>query len=254
MKYLLILCSFCCIVNHSLGQIRDSSSIKFDHLVFFVKDSSIEKQLNEFLTPGEKLTTSHENQGTRSKFYLFYNTYVELIYPVDTSKIISNATNFGSQYLKRWESSKEICRLGIGLILHPFDSTRNHFHPYHSKDQSGYYLMGRNNSNASDAFIYYSPIQTAYHKIDSIQGLKAFYEPPFLHDFENYCRHSSGIKKLTKIIVEGPSIQTKPQFRIFSEHVLFELKDAAHFHYTLEFDTHRQKKNVNVCEWLSLRY
>ncbi|UKN02751.1 hypothetical protein K6119_04380 [Paracrocinitomix mangrovi] len=254
MRPLLITVTILFSFSSLLAQKNDCKSPSFDHIVFFVNDTTIENSLSPIFTLGEKLTTVHQHQGTTSKFYLFYNTFIEFIYPTDTSAIKLNSVSFGSNYFERWQDSIEVCKLGVGMIREPFDSTCKDVHPYYSKDNPDYYLMEKNNQNKSDVLIYSSSSKHTYFKIDSIEDLKKFHAPPFLKDFEDYCQHPSGIKKLTGFRIKGPSFETKVNFKLLSETTWIELKNSSRFKFILEFDNHNQNKTLKVNKWLKIKY
>jgi hypothetical protein len=252
-NFLFISCLFC-IAPFAIAQKDSCGTSKFDHIVFFVSDSSIERTLGSVLNIGELLTAHHVNQGTISHFYLFYNTFLEFIYPVDTSVISLNSKNLGSDYLQRWNSNEKVCRLGIGQINIPFDSTCSDFHTYHSKDNSGYYLMSINNVYASDVFLYSSDTLHAHKSIESLKDYEHIIPPEFVKDFKTYTTHPSGVKKLTKLIIFKPDLEHSSNFEAISEFEIIEIKKGEGFKYILEFDKKKQNKILLIEDWLEIRY
>lgn len=254
MKKLLFISCLLCFCHFTKAQIDNCGISKFDHIVFFVSDSSIEGKLDSILTIGEKLSTLHTHQGTLSHFYLFYNTFLELIYPVDTSAITMNSASLGSFYLNRWSFEGDVCRLGIGLINIPFDSTCAHFHAYYSKDNPGYYLMSKNNIHDSDVFLYSTDALHAYQSIESLEEFDSIVPAESVQDFKNYTIHPSGIQKLTKLIIHKPNEAPSSNFDAISEFNMIEIKNSENFKYILEFDNKKQNRTLVVLDWLEIRY
>ena len=96
-SYALILMYSCLVSFYSMGQNRPE--ITFDHVILFVSDSTLETAFaNELFTLAEKLTSVHKEQGTRCKYYLFHNTYLELLYLGDREKAKTNTSRFGTDY------------------------------------------------------------------------------------------------------------------------------------------------------------
>ncbi len=241
-------------VMASQAQKKDCDDFVFDHLVFFVSDTNMEQQFNRLFTLGEKLTTQHYHQGTYSHFYLFYNTFIELLYIDDSIRIKSNSAALGSKYLERWKSKAHINRLGFGLILNDFDTTCADLHPYYSKDNKGHYLMSKANAKEEDVFIYASEATQQYKDITKLEDLKQHFKPPYLADFMQYNQHSSGITTLTKIRIALPDANQKENIEEISKFNLVSIEDAKTFRCILEFDTLRQGKSLFVSEWLEVKY
>lgn len=74
---LLLLAHFGCIPANQ------DQKLQYDHILFFVNDYALKDSLDAFFTPAEKLTTEHKSQGTIGYYYLFYNTYIELLFLAD---------------------------------------------------------------------------------------------------------------------------------------------------------------------------
>ena len=249
LNFIFLLLAFNC-----KAQDRLCEKSKFDHIVFFVIDSTIEETLDSILTLGDKLTTHHKHQGTISHFYLFYNTYIEFIYPLDTLRIKENSKIFGSEYLKRWSKDTSICKLGVGVINIPFDSTCSNYHTYYSRDSEGYYLMADGNSNSSDVLIYASDSAHRYKSFDSIEDLKWLYPEKYLNDFVNYSTHPSGIKYLTKIEITKPDFAKTTNFESISTFEIISTKPGEQFKYKLIFDRNMRGETIQVNNWLEVAY
>ena len=125
---------------------------KFDHALLFVPSTKIEQAMLEHgFHLADKLSTSHENQGTRGTYFLFLNTYLELLYLEDAAKAQQNSVNFGSNYVLRWDSNSTPNPFSLGIALDPFDSNlvQDEYSVYRSADarDEEYYLMAESNKN-----------------------------------------------------------------------------------------------------------
>lgn len=91
------------LVGHiGYGQDTLGQNLSYDHIVLFANDYALKDSLDRIFTPAEKLTTEHKTQGTIGYYYLFYNTYIELLFLHDTTRAKLNQDDFGSDYLSRW--------------------------------------------------------------------------------------------------------------------------------------------------------
>jgi hypothetical protein len=174
--------------------------LEYDHLVIFVQDESLKDSLDLYLTAAEKLSTTHPEQGTRGEYYLFYNSYLELLYLEDSTKAIANQSRFGSDYLKRWNPELSV-PLAIGMSLPNWEEDHSSplFHKYSSDESSDdFYLMSVHNQDHSQPMVYVSRPEREYETIDKIEDIE---EKPaeIREDLRNYLSHPSGIKQLSWI-------------------------------------------------------
>jgi len=194
--------AFFLFIQSIVGQENHKPNLVFDHILFFVNDESLKDSLDKILTPAEMLTTEHKNQGTVGYYYLFYNTYIELLFLQDSAKADLNKANFGSDYLSRWSYDKKHNPIGIGMLMSPWDTSLidDNFHVYRSDDspEDEYYLMSPANIDLSQPMIYVSQPQRAYESLESLEEINDRPEE-IQEDLRNYLTHSCGIKKLTQV-------------------------------------------------------
>lgn len=233
-----------------LTQSDKCNSGEFDHIVFFVSDTTIQTGMDSIFTFGRELSTHHIKQGTYSHFYLVYNSFIEFIYTEDEEAIQRNTSAFGSDYGKRWSNNDSVCKIGIGLIHNTPDSSC--YHVYHA--EVGHYLMSKHNSNPSGPMIYTSDSSQAYQEIDSLEQLRSIHPPRFADDFIRFNTHPSGIKKLSKLIIYKPDYADSAGFNQLLEYPNIEIKSGNRFQYILEFDNWKQGKCRVISPWLEIRY
>ena len=159
------------LVNSSYGQSASKTDLEFDHLVIFVNNDALKDSLDKLFTPAEKLTTEHNSQGTIGHYYLFYNTFIELLFLEDSTKALQNTENFGSNYIQRWARGDSTCPIGFGMKMSPWDTSLvgKNFHNYQSNDSPDeeYYLMSNYNTNLKQPLIYVSMPHRAYKLLSS---------------------------------------------------------------------------------------
>ena len=235
--------------NFSFGQ--KQTQVKYDHLVLFVKTKKLQEELTESLfTLAEKAGTAHLNQGTKGRYFFFYNTYIELLYLSDSAKAIANQSNFGSNYIKRWETTANSCPFAFGLNLIPFDTslTPLSFHKYKSKDAAtdDFYLMSPYNTELNQPMIYVSTPKHAYEPYNSLDDVDLRFEDFMRVEQKSYLSHPSGIKRLTDIkvtLAENESISGNNEFLNNLEQVQIE-KGLQH-ELILIFDEQAQGKEFS---------
>lgn len=220
---------------------------QFDHILIFCSDQSLENELNKLFSPAEKLTTIHQNQGTKGKYYLFFNTFIELLYIEDSAKILANHDRFGSAYLHRWKK-QSASQFGFGLNFSqwPNDLDSSKFHKYNSEDspEDEFYLMSKSNLFINQPLLYWSMPKRAYKRHDNLESVKANSDPKIVNDLVAYLSHPSGIKQLTKIILQTKEDTIGENFKILSSSNLIEIKSAERNSLTLIFDHHEQEKSM----------
>lgn len=222
-----------------------------DHIVLFSSDSALEYALQDnLLTIGEKLTTEHPEQGTAGQFFLFHNTFIELLYLRDDSVARANEQRFGSSYTSRWDRTPASCPIGIGLCMEPFDTTWSDpaMHVYRNPGRmpEDFYLMSVHNVNARQPLVYISTPQHCYRKMDSIAQVDEIYDEQVRDDFRAYLSHPSGIQKLTKLLITLPTTISMGNVALLKYIQGVELTEGDGYSLVLEFDHGAQRKEVNI--------
>ena len=221
---------------------------KFDHLLLFVKDSSIQKSLENIFTLGINLSSHHKNQGTYSRFFIFYNTFIELLYPYDTTKILENQKLFGSQYSLRWNSSDSLCPIAFGFMTTPSDSKCVNMRPYFSRDapQNEYYLMSEENSNIKQPLVYSSSKERGYKKINKLEEFDPKMNPKYRNDFLQYLSHKSGVQKLSQIVLTVPEKTNGFNLNLVAQQKIVKIVYGKSYSLKLIFDHHKQGKTIVI--------
>lgn len=232
--------------NFGYGQDASDQKLEFDHILLFVSDYAIKDSLDRIFTPAEKLTTKHKSQGTIGYYYLFYNTYIELLFLQDTTNAKLNKANFGSDYLSRWNQCESHCPFGFGMLLSPWDTSieNKDFHKYESNDSHNdeYYLMSNYNSNLSQPLIYVSMPNRAYKSVESLDEID---ERPkeMRSDLKEYLTHESQVKRISKIIYSYPSEKNdNGNRRILQKKSSIHVEISDSTSLTLVFDNERNKQ------------
>lgn len=195
---ILLLCTL-----EGIAQDSTKARLEFDHVLLFVSNEDLKDSLDVLFTPAEKLTTVHENQGTKGYYYLFFNTYIELLFLEDPMKAAENSESFGSDYVLRWSDEDRYSPVGIGMTLSPWDTSliMDDFRVYQSADspEGEYYLMSDFNDDPSQPMIYVSQPRRAHEALDSIEDVNTKPEE-IREDLRLYLTHPNGIKRLTNVI------------------------------------------------------
>lgn len=190
-------------VQTGYAQEQLNHRLEYDHILLFVNDYAIKDSLDQIFTPAEKLTTAHTSQGTVGYYYLFYNTYIELLFLQDTNNAKANEDNFGSDYLSRWKQDGNHCALGFGMLMTPWDSSavNGNYHKYVSSDalHGEYYLMSHYNNELSEPFIYVSHPSRAYEQLASLDDIDKKPEE-IREDLRNYLTHPNGLRRISHIL------------------------------------------------------
>lgn len=241
---LLLLANFGCIPANQ------DHKLKYDHILFFVNDYALKDSLDAFFTPAEKLTTEHKSQGTIGYYYLFYNTYIELLFLADTTVAKENKANFGSDYLLRWIQDEQFCPVGFGMQMTPWDTTAIHlnFHKYQSKDspEGEYYLMSKDNNDPSQPFIYISQPHRAYQSLASLEDIEERDEE-IRDDLRKYLTHKRDLKKITQIIYAYTNEnKLEGNLTILLESSMVDVVKSNSASITLVFDNQRNEQK----EWM----
>ena len=218
-------------------------TLRFDHLVFFVADSSLEHALTqELFHPAEKLTTQHPGQGTEGRYVLFLNTSIEFLYLRDSAAAWRNEDRFGSRYTQRWEPGANV--IAFGLIAEPFDTTRANFHTYHGPDQpeGERYLMAAGNTDPTQPLVYASMPYRAHATLASLDEVERA-DPALRDELRHYLGHSSGIRRLTGVVITVPdSALGTGNVALLRELEGVEVRQGQGYTLLLEFDHAAQER------------
>lgn len=233
----------------SSSQAQEKSVHTFDHLVIFNSNPNLQEELNRLFTPAEKLTTVHKHQGTKGDYYLFFNTFIELLSINDSSSLIENQKRFGSPYLQRWQPQTS-CPLAFGLNVNPWPDKidSSNFHRYDSQDspEEEYYLMSIENSNLDHPLLYWSMPHRAYQQHEDIEAVRANTDPQILDDLLSYLDHPSKVKRLTKIILYLNQEIESQQKTVLQQMEIFDIQKGTNCSMTLIFDHHSQGKTIQI--------
>jgi hypothetical protein len=241
------LLTFILLLGHSsYGQETLNSNLEFDHILLFVSNDALKDSLDKIFTPAEKLTTEHRNQGTIGYYYLFYNTYIELLFLQDSTNAKLNKDNFGSDYLLRWSKNERYCPIGFGMLMSLWDTiTENkNFHKYQSSDSSDneYYLMSNYNKDLSKPFIYISQPHRAYKSLESLEEIDERPEE-IRDDLKKYLTHKSNVRRITQIIYSYINeSKDEGNMKILQESTIIDVERSHSTSITLVFDNGRNKK------------
>ncbi|MCC5919015.1 MAG: hypothetical protein JJU02_16995 [Cryomorphaceae bacterium] len=247
-KHLLTgLFTFMLLLGHAgYGQDTLKSNLEFDHILLFVNNEALKDSLDKIFTPAEKLTTEHKNQGTIGYYYLFYNTYIELIFLQDSINAKLNTDNFGSDYLLRWSGDKGYCPIGFGMLMPHWDTiaANNNFHKYQSSDSPNdeYYLMSYYNNDLSKPFIYISQPHRAYKSLESFEDID---ERPdeIRDDLKKYLSHRIPVRRISQIIYSHMNEnKDEGNMKILQESTIIDLEKSNVTSLTLVFDKGRNEQ------------
>ena len=223
----------------SFGQTTTDAKLNFDHLLFFVSDPSIKDSLDQLFAPAEKLTTEHYHQGTIGYYYLFYNTYIELLFLEDSGRVKENSKRFGSDYLRRWSEESRCNPISFGMIMDPWDTSaiEMSYHIYQSKDapEEEYYIMSAANRDLSQPFIYVSQPHRAHKPISSMEDIQNRPEE-IREDLRNYLTHPTQVQRLSRIIYTTPEKEHEGNLKIIEENEAIRVEESDMTSITLLFD------------------
>jgi hypothetical protein len=248
----IVMVLFLCLIasTFSCKESSKQPGLKYDHIILFTNNPALKDSLDLLFTPAEKLTTEHPSQGTIGYYYLFYNTYLELLYLKDSAVVLRNKSNFGSDYLSRWDQQNEVCPVGFGLSLTPWDSIglNENFKVYQSDDapKGEYYMMSKYNNALTDPLLYVSLPHRRYQPVKSLDDIK--HKPPEIqNDLRNYLSHSSGVKNLIQINYAYPrKSKDAGNLRLLNDISTIEMKPADQPSLTLCFDHEEHKKQMKL--------
>lgn len=230
----------------SYSQDASKTNLKFDHIVLFVNNDALKDSLDKFFTPAEKLTTEHRSQGTIGYYYLFYNTFIELLFLADSTKALQNTDYFGSDYVSRWARDEGNCPIGFGMLMSPWDTSlvNTDFHKYQSNDSPDdeYYLMSNYNNDLSQPLIYVSMPHRAYKSLKSLEEIDQRPEE-IRNDLEKYLTHSSRVKNLSQITYSfSNENRNRRNTKILKANSKIKIERADSTYLTLVFDNRRKNR------------
>ncbi len=231
----------------SFGQIdSNSASVELDHIVFFVSDSSLEELLDQHFTQATLLSTQHTTQGTSGKYYLFYNTFIELLYLNDKIVAQENEGRFKSEYSKRWHNT-EACPFGFGINTIPFNNSsfKPPFEKYRGLNsaEDDYYLMAPSNRDLKQPLIYISLPEKKYKQFNSIEDVDK--EEEYKREaLRSYLSHKSKTKRLSKIVLTTNSDTVNESYRLLQETKTIQIDEFKEEQLILSFDNEEQGKEI----------
>lgn len=250
-KYIILIFAFTNLLacRFTFGQNPPAVKFKFDHLVLFVNDDALKDSMDNFFTPAKKLTSEHKTQGTIGYYYLFLNTYIELLFLNDSAMAISNEEKFGSEYISRWSSGGTYCPVGFGLSMIPWDTSlvKGKFTAYQSSDTplNEYYLMSIHNKDLNQPLIYVSMPHRNYKPFQSLEEIDRRADESKREDLKTYLTHKSKVKNLTRIVLTGSCKAAKEEnIRIVDDLTGIQHQYADTASLMLEFDKGKERRRV----------
>lgn len=228
------------IVNNASEEIH----LEYDHIVLFINDSTIKDSLDLLFTPAQNLITKHDVQGTIGYYYLFYNTYIELIFLTDSTNAKLNKDNFGSDYISRWNKHGNSCPIGFGMSISPWDTTtlNKEFHVYRSNDspEGEFYLMSNYNKSLQQPLVYVSMPHRKYKSLKSLDEINQRPEE-IRTDLKNYLTHSSQVKNISRIVYSS-KMKNNDNLNYLKNNTMVQCIKADSTSLTLTFDNNTKKQ------------
>ncbi|MEN0047837.1 MAG: hypothetical protein AAF806_12320 [Bacteroidota bacterium] len=229
----------------------DLINFQLDHLILFVQDEQIKDQLDQIFTPADLLQSSHSEQGTLGKYYLFLNANLELLYPQNDSIIEQNEPYFGSSYQRRW-SEDGFAGIGIGLKMKPFDTSAIDF-PYHlyqhpNWDTTDYYIMSEVNQKVGQPLVFIVTPKSEQKVFNSLAEASEEVRPEIRADVMKYLTHPTTIKRLTKVEFSVPkSVDIGvDNWSILERTSLVSLSQTDHYGLQITFDKGIQQQSILI--------
>lgn len=175
-------------------------SVQFDHVVLLAPDSRLGDALAERFTEATALETRHAGQGTRGRYFLLLNAFVEVLELVDADEARANAEAFGSDYVERFAPGGG-APFAVGLVAlgeAPFDLPFD-VHEYRAEGAPEPYLMARGNREPAVPFVYATGPERAYPRRGSIDEVDGIEDPEIREAVRSYLNHPSGATRLVGI-------------------------------------------------------
>jgi len=179
--------------------------VAFDHVVLLAPDSGLGDALAEHFTEATALETRHAGQGTRGRYFLFLDAFVEVLELVDADEARANAESFGSDYVRRFTPGGG-SPFAVGLVAlgeEPFDLPYD-VHEYRAEGAPEPYLMARGNRELAVPFIYAAGSERAYPRRESIDEVDSIEDPEIREAVRSYLSHPSGATRLVGIEFRVP--------------------------------------------------
>lgn len=225
---------------------------RFDHLVLFVDDDALQTCLAEVFTPAELLATRHPGQGTSGSYFLFLNTFVELLKLEDLDEARANQVAFGSDYTLRWTDAGS--PFAVGVVVASLDPSQAGFRAqlYAAPDGRSTYLMAKGNEDAQAPLVYATGPERAHPRRRSLDEVDAIEDPKKRETVRAYLTHPSGALAVTRVVMRLPAEaldSTNAELARGLEFVEFApaSNQAPSPHLLLEFDGGAQGR-VHTCD------
>ncbi|HPI55349.1 MAG TPA: TPM domain-containing protein [Chitinophagaceae bacterium] len=235
-----------------------SSHLKIDHIFLLVKDRQASIQLLQQY--GFEIDTTvnhtHTGQGTIGSYVFFRNFYIELL-SVDDAVVAQQGKELHQiDYAHRQDwAQNSSCHMGIGLSQLPFDSVKIPFATsrYHAEwmKAAGSLNAALSNTDTKQPVVFVlSPSLRSNLDMTEASFDKLLNEKPL--QAKKY-RHNSDINQLTGMEIHTDVLSDKATMKAIDncQHVAW--KEDGQQLIILEFDNHRQGKEIDLSKELSLR-
>lgn len=240
----------------TIPNLQAQSNLRLDHLFILIDTpNDVHQKLEKAgLTHAKKWKTAHPQQGTTGEFFFFLNFYLEFLYISNKEEATQNIANFGSDYIKRsqWKEQENF-PFGLGFVLK--DSTQKipfETHTYQAKwmGKSNALEMAKSNSDLKEPLVFVEPNIWANQIFENKEQLQAQNNT----DVKNYRTNSLGIEKLTKVtlIIPKKRKQFSNTLKALQGVENIVIKSGKKPLMILEFDSHKQNKEMNFATLLNL--
>ena len=214
------------------------AGVRFDHCVVFAEDAALQEWLEVHLTNAEALETRHEGQGTRGRYFLFLNSFLEVLTLEDAAEAASNEDAFGSPYVPRWRDD-HAAPIAFGLTLDsdsfaspPFDHVR-----YRGNEDGGGYVMAKGNVDLAAPLVYATGPARAYRRRTSMEELRNIEDASRREEVRRYLTHPCGVRTLTHVTWRAPGSGVRgPNADLLRSFPEVTLEPGAGHELILEFD------------------
>lgn len=231
---ILLLASSCVIEACAL----ESWAVLAWSVVVLAKDDALQRWLEAHLTPAKALETRHEGQGTRGRYFLFLNSFLEVLTLADADEARSNEVAFGSPYVARWRDG-HAAPIAFGLALDknsfaspPFEHVR-----YRQNEDGRGYVMASGNVDLAAPLVYASGPARAYPRRASMKEVRTIEDPSRREEVRRYLTHACGARSLTRVIWRAPDPGTRgPNAELLRQLPELTLEHGLAHELVLEFD------------------
>ncbi|MEM8713854.1 MAG: hypothetical protein AAGG01_23165 [Planctomycetota bacterium] len=215
-----------------------SEGVQFDHVVVFASGPGLQSWLEQYFTNAEALDTRHEGQGTRGRYFLFLNSFLEVLTLEDAAEARANEGAFGSRYVERW-TDRHAAPLAVGLTLSeesfaspPFAHVR-----YRTDDEEGGYVMSEGNADLESPLVYATGPARAFPRRKSIDEVNSIEDPGRREAVRRYLTHPSGALSLTRVVWRAPTTKPSSSNAELARNLPeVTLEDSIGYELVLEFD------------------